>query len=85
MNAEYESWAETLDTLADAEEMEAIREGEADVRAGNVVSFEEAFGQPHGSAPISSCRADSRSQTARHTSPAPATTSLLIERAHPRC
>lgn len=26
MNAEYESWAETLDTLADPEEMEAILE-----------------------------------------------------------
>jgi len=46
MNAEYESWVETLDTLADPEEMEAIREGEADVRARNVVSFEEAFGKP---------------------------------------
>ncbi|HNP81662.1 MAG TPA: hypothetical protein PKN47_09400 [Nitrospira sp.] len=47
MNAEYESWAETLDTLSDADEMEAIRAGEADVRAGNVVSFEEAFGKPN--------------------------------------
>lgn len=45
---EYESWVETLDTLADPDEMEAIREGEADVRAGNVVSFEEAFGKPQG-------------------------------------
>lgn len=46
MNAEYESWVETLDTLADPEEMEAIREGEAYIRAGNVVSFQEAFGRP---------------------------------------
>lgn len=47
---EYESWVETLDTLADPGEMEAIREGEADVRAGDVVSFEEAFGEPQGAA-----------------------------------
>lgn len=45
---EYESWVETLDTLADPGEIEAIREGEADVRAGNIVSFEEAFGKPQG-------------------------------------
>ena len=44
---EYESWVETLDTLADPEEMEAIREGAADIRVGNVVSFEEAFGKPN--------------------------------------
>lgn len=50
MNAEYESWAETLDTLSDPEEMEAIREGAADIRAGNVVSFEEVFGKPLGNA-----------------------------------
>ncbi|MBX3438881.1 MAG: hypothetical protein KF861_15425 [Planctomycetaceae bacterium] len=54
MNAEYERWAETLDTLADPEEMEAILEGEADVRAGNVVSFAEVFGEPQGNAPIPS-------------------------------
>ncbi len=45
---EYESWVETLETLADPEEMAAIREGVAAARAGDVVSFEETFGHPLG-------------------------------------
>jgi prevent-host-death family protein len=47
---EYESWVETLETLADPEEMKAIRQSEEDIRAGRVRSFEEVFGEPLGAA-----------------------------------
>jgi len=38
---EYEALAETLEVLADDEAMEALRESEADVRAGRTYSLEE--------------------------------------------
>lgn len=41
--SEYESWVETLDVLADSEEMAAIETGLEEVRAGQVVSAEEAY------------------------------------------
>jgi prevent-host-death family protein len=43
---EFESWAETLDIVSNPQEMEAIRAGEEALKAGDVVSFEEAFGEP---------------------------------------
>ena len=42
---EFESWAETLDIVSNPQEMEAIRAGEEALKAGDVVSFEEAFGE----------------------------------------
>ena len=38
---EYESMMETNAILADQELMKAIRQGEEDVRKGNVISFEQ--------------------------------------------
>lgn len=38
---EYEALAETLDVLEDEETMEALRESEADVRAGRLHSLDE--------------------------------------------
>jgi prevent-host-death family protein len=43
---EFESWAETLEVLSSPTEMAKIREGLADLAKGNVVSYEEAFGEP---------------------------------------
>ena len=43
---EFESWLETMDVLTDREEIKAIQEGLADLRAGRVSSFEEVFGEP---------------------------------------
>jgi len=40
-NDEYEALAETLDVLKDDEALEALRESEADVRAGRVYSLAE--------------------------------------------
>ncbi|HND03918.1 MAG TPA: type II toxin-antitoxin system Phd/YefM family antitoxin, partial [Nitrospira sp.] len=41
--AEYESWLETLDVMADHDELAAIEAGLADVRAGRLVSAEDAY------------------------------------------
>lgn len=38
---EFESWKETMEILADKELMEAIREGEEDIKAGRVVDFDK--------------------------------------------
>lgn len=40
-NVEYEALMETLEVLEDDEALEALRESEADVRAGRVYSLEE--------------------------------------------
>ncbi len=39
--AEYESWKETEEILADKELMNAIREGEEDIRQGRFITFEQ--------------------------------------------
>src|SRR2546425_11769819 len=39
-NDEFESWLEPMDVLTDREEIKAIQEGLADLRAGRVSSFE---------------------------------------------
>lgn len=39
--AEFESWQETMDILADKELMEAIREGEAQIERGEVIDLED--------------------------------------------
>ena len=39
--AEYESWKETNEILADPQLMKALREGEEDIKNGNYVTFEE--------------------------------------------
>lgn len=38
---EYESWKETNEILADKQLMEAIKEGEEDIKAGRVKDWEE--------------------------------------------
>lgn len=38
---EVESWLETIDILSDPETMKAIRQGEADIKAGRVVPLEQ--------------------------------------------
>ena len=43
---EYESWVETLDLLSDPATVQAIRRGEADLKAGRFRSFEEVTGRP---------------------------------------
>src|SRR2546422_3961760 len=43
---EFESWLETMEVLTDREEIKAIQEGLADLRAGRVSSYEEVFGEP---------------------------------------
>ena len=43
---EFESWLETLDVIASKEEVESIREGLEDLKAGRSSSFEEVFGEP---------------------------------------
>lgn len=48
---EYESLMETLDVLSDEETVQAIREGEEDIKAGRVYTHEEVFGHPLGEAP----------------------------------
>jgi len=40
-NDEYEALAETLEVLEDSEAVEALRESEADVKAGRVYSLDE--------------------------------------------
>ncbi|MGH2924173.1 MAG: type II toxin-antitoxin system Phd/YefM family antitoxin [Solirubrobacterales bacterium] len=40
-NEEYEALAETLEVLEDEEALEALRESEADVRAGRLHSLDE--------------------------------------------
>ena len=47
---EFESWAETLEVLSNPEEMAKIRAGMEALAKGDVVSYEEAFGEPppHG-------------------------------------
>ena len=42
---EYEALAETLEVLEDEETLEALRESEADVRAGRVQSLDEVRGE----------------------------------------
>ena len=42
----YESLMETLEILSDPEELAKIREGEEAIKRGDVVSYEEAFGEP---------------------------------------
>lgn len=42
---EFESWVETLDIVSNPEEMETIRASEEAIKAGDVVSFEKAFGE----------------------------------------
>lgn len=44
--AELESWQETLDVLADKEEIAGIREGLAQLREGHALTFEKVFGEP---------------------------------------
>ena len=39
--AEYESWKETMDILADPRLVKDIRQGEEDVRRGRVVTLEQ--------------------------------------------
>lgn len=39
--AEYESWKETEEILADREFMKGIKEGEEDVKAGRLISLEQ--------------------------------------------
>lgn len=39
--AEYDSWKETMEIMADPALMEAIREGEEDIKAGRYQSWEE--------------------------------------------
>lgn len=39
--AEYESWKETNEILSDKELLDAIKEGESDIKKGNFVTFEE--------------------------------------------
>lgn len=39
--AEYESWKETLDILSDSRLMRAIKEGEEDIKKGNVYDWDE--------------------------------------------
>lgn len=41
---EYESWLETMEVMADTQLMKDIREGEADIAAGRVHTFEEVHG-----------------------------------------
>jgi prevent-host-death family protein len=43
---EFESWIETLEIMNDDEELNAIREGLADLAAGRSKTFEEVFGEP---------------------------------------
>jgi len=43
---EFESWMETLEVIGARNEVKAIREGLADIRAGRSSSFEEVFGEP---------------------------------------
>ena len=38
--AEWESWEETIDVLSDPQALEALRESEADVKAGRVVDLD---------------------------------------------
>lgn len=40
---EFESWKETIEIMSDKKLMEDIRKGEADIKAGRVVSAEEVF------------------------------------------
>lgn len=42
--AEYDSWIETMEVMADTELVKGIREGEADIAAGRVKTFEEVHG-----------------------------------------
>lgn len=39
--AEFESWKETLEIMADQSLMKAIRQGEADIKNGNVYDWED--------------------------------------------
>lgn len=39
--AEYESWKETTEILADPQLMKAIREGEEDFKKGNFITFDQ--------------------------------------------
>lgn len=39
--AEFESWKETNEILADKELMKAIKEGEEDIRKGRYITFEQ--------------------------------------------
>lgn len=40
-HAEFESWKETMEILADPSLMKAIREGEKDIKNGKYVTWEE--------------------------------------------
>lgn len=40
-HAEFESWKETTEILSDPSLMKAIREGEADIKKGRYVTWEE--------------------------------------------
>ena len=48
---EFESWIETLEIMNDDEELNAIREGLADLAAGRSKTFEAVFGEPVDGAP----------------------------------
>ena len=39
--AEYDSWKETMEIMADPALMKAIREGEAEIKAGKGIAWEE--------------------------------------------
>ena len=39
--AEYESWKETMEILADPKLMQAIKEGEEDLKKGKFITFEQ--------------------------------------------
>ena len=43
---EYESLMETLEVFSDEETVQAIREGEEDIKAGRLYTHEEVFGHP---------------------------------------
>lgn len=44
--AEYNSLMATLEEMADPAALRALREAQADARAGRVYSYEEVFGHP---------------------------------------
>jgi prevent-host-death family protein len=50
-HAEYQSWMETFEVMADREEMESIREGIAALVGGQAESYEDVFGEPLGGPP----------------------------------
>ena len=43
---EYEDWIETLELMSRPETVKGIREGLADLKRGDSMSFEDLFGEP---------------------------------------